>query len=219
MIDEEEAEAELASDEGLIRHLAEFMKASGAEILSDLPDGIHSGKHGRGRRGVFLYYQRRGESPANTEHYWRYYDMATGRIEDNRLAVADLIRCKPDEPRLIDPDLKAEIHSIMEMVEEGIVDSVQHQETMQAAPKELSSDQSAIVVALQQALGRPGTDRARVLNLLTALSRPMLERPGQGSAAGHATPAARGRRGDFPLGLRNGCRKVRAKGARRPASH
>jgi SNF2 family DNA or RNA helicase len=177
VIDEEEAEAELASDEGLIRHLAEFIKASGAQILGDLPGGIHSGKHARGQRGVFLYYQRRGESPANTEHYWRYYDTATGDIEDNRLAIADLIRCKPDEPRLIDPDLKSEIHSIMEMVEDHIVDSVQHQETIRAAPQELSSDQSAVVVALQQALGRPGIDRTRVLNLLTALSRPMLSAP------------------------------------------
>ena len=176
-MDEEEAEAELASDEGLIRHLAEYIKASGAQLLSDLPDGIHSGKHARGHRGVFLYYQRRGEVPANTEHYWRYYDSASGDIEDNRLAIANLIRCKPDEPRLVDPDLKSEIHSIMEIVEDGIVDSVQHQETIQAAPKELSGEQSAVVVALQQALGRPGIDRARVLNLLTALSRPMLSAP------------------------------------------
>jgi hypothetical protein len=177
VIDEEEAEAELASDEGLIRHLAEFIKASGTQILSDLPDGIHSGKHVREHRGVFLYYQRRGESPANTDHYWRYYDTATGDIEDNRLAIADLIRCKPGEPRLVDPDLKSEIHSIMEMVEDSIVDSAQHQETIQTAPRELSSEQSAVVVALQQALGRPGIDRGRVLNLLTALSQPLLSAP------------------------------------------
>ena len=174
VIDEEEAEAELASDEGLIRHLAEFIKASGTHVLSDLPDGIHSGKHGRGHRGVFLYFQRRGETSANTDHYWRYYDTATGDIEDNRLAIADLIRCKLDEPRLIDPDLKSDIHSVMQVVEQSILDSAQKQEIIQAAPKELSGDQSAVLVALQQALGRPGIDRARVLNLLTALSQPLL---------------------------------------------
>ena len=141
VIDEEEAEAELASDEGLIRHLGEFIKASGAQLLSDLPDGIHSGKDARGHRGVFLYYQRRGAAPANTDHYWRFYDSASGEIEDNRLAIADLIRCKPDEPRLVDPDLKSEIHSIMKIVEDRIVDSAQHQETIQTVPKELSSEQ------------------------------------------------------------------------------
>ena len=157
--------------------MAEFIKASGSQILSDSPDGIHSGKHGRGYRGIFLYYQRRGDTLANTDHYWRYYDMATGDIEDNRLAIADLVRCKPDEPRLIDPDLKADIHSVMQVVEQSILDSVQKQETIQAAPKELSGDQSAVLVALQQALGRPNIDRARVLNLLTALSRPLLSAP------------------------------------------
>jgi SNF2 family DNA or RNA helicase len=177
VIDEEEAEAELASDEGLIRHLAEFIKASGTQILNDLPDGIHSGKLGRGQRGVFLYYQRRGETSASTDHYWRYYDTATGDIEDNRLAIADLIRCKPEEPRMVDPDLKSDIHSVMQIVEQSILDSAQKQEIIQAAPKELSGDQSAVLVALQQALGRPGIDRARVLNLLTALSQPLLSAP------------------------------------------
>ena len=164
VIDEEEAEAELASDEGLIRHLAEFIKASGAQILSDLPDGIHSGKHAREHRGVFLYYQRARRIAG--EHGSLLALLLTPRpasIEDNRLAIADLIRCKPDEPRLVDPDLKSEIHSIMEMVEDSIVDSVQHQETIQAAPRELSSEQSAVVVALQQALGGPGIDRARAV--------------------------------------------------------
>ena len=177
VIDEAEAEAELATDEGLIRHLAEFIKASGADVLRDLPDGIHSGKHAPGHRGVFLYYQRRGKSPAGADHYWRYYDAATGEIEDNRLAIADLVRCKPDEPRLVDPDLKSEIHSVMELVQDRIVDAAQHQETIQTAPKELSGDQSAVLVALQQALGRPGIDRARVIQLLGALSQPMLSAP------------------------------------------
>ncbi len=177
VIDEEEADAELASDEGLIRHLAEFMKASGREILNDLPDGIHSGKHGRGNRGVFFYYQRRGATATNTDHYWRYYDAATGQIDDNRLAIADLIRCAPDEPRLVDPDVKADIHSVMQAVEQSILETIQRQETDQRAPKELSGDQSAVLVALQEALRRPGIDRARVLNVLIALSRPLLGAP------------------------------------------
>jgi hypothetical protein len=56
VIDEEEAEAELASDEGLVRHLAEFIKTTGGQLLKELPDGIHSGMHKAGYRGVFLYY-------------------------------------------------------------------------------------------------------------------------------------------------------------------
>lgn len=177
VIDEEEAEAELASDEGLLRHLAEFLKSSGAEMLRGLPDGIHSGLHKQGFRGVFLYYQRRGETPAETEHFWRYYDVETDRIEDNRLALAELIRCKPDEPRLIDPELKADIHSIMEKVEKHIVDAAQYQDSIEAAPKELSSDQSAVLVALQRAMGSTGVDRKRVIAVSSVLSEPMLQAP------------------------------------------
>jgi hypothetical protein len=65
----------------------------------------------------------------------------------------------------------------METVEQKIVESAQHQESVQAAPKELSSDQSAVIVALQQAMNRPDLDRQRVINLLTVLSRPMLSAP------------------------------------------
>lgn len=177
VIDEEEAEAELASDEGLVRHLAEFIKTSGGQLLKELPDGIHSGMHKAEHRGVFLYYQRPGKTPADTDHFWRYCDTATGEIETNRLAIADLIRCQPNEPRLVDPALKAEIHQIMETVEQKIVESAQHQESIQAAPKELSSDQSAVMVALQQAMNRPDLGRQRVINLLTILSCPMLSAP------------------------------------------
>jgi hypothetical protein len=177
VIDEEEAEAELASDDGLVRQLAEFLKASGAEALKELPDGIHSGMHRPPNRGVFLYYQQRGATPAQTEHFWRYVDAATGRMEDNRLAIAEMIRCRPDEPRVVDPALKADIHRIMETVENQILEASREQESIQAAPRELSGDQSAVLVSLQQALNRPGVERQRVLALLTALSRPLLSAP------------------------------------------
>jgi superfamily II DNA or RNA helicase len=177
VIDEEAAEAELASDEGLVRQLAEFLKASGTEVLEALPEGIHSGMHRPPCRGVFLYYQQRGGTPELTEHFWRYVDAATGRVEDNRLAIAEMIRCRPDEPRLVDPALKADIHRVMETVENQILAAAREQESIQTAPRDLSGDQSAVLVALQQALSRPGVERPRVLELLTALSRPLLSAP------------------------------------------
>ena len=177
VIDEEEAEAELATDEGLVRHLAEYMRVSGNELLKTLPDGIHSGLHKRDHKGVFLYYQRRGQSVADAEHYWRYYDAATGEIEDNRLAIAELIRCKPDEARIVDPALKADIHAIMERVEEQIIGAAKHQASVSAAPKELSSDQSTVVVALQQAMNAPGVERKHVMRVLGMRTRPLHHAP------------------------------------------
>lgn len=177
VMDEEEAEAELASDEGLVRQLAEFLKATGAEALRALPDGIHSGMHRPPYRGVFLYYQHRGAKPEQTEHFWRYVDAATGRVEDNRLAIAEMIRCPTNEPRVVDPALKADVHRVMETVENQLLAASREQESIQAAPRELSGDQSAVLVALQQALNRPGVERPRVLALLAALSRPLLTAP------------------------------------------
>lgn len=177
VIDEEEAEAELVSDEGLVRHLAEFIKVSGAEMLRDLPDGIHSGLHKAGYRGVFLYYQQPGPTTAETEHFWRYYDVAEGTIEDNRLVLAERIRCSPDEPRIVDPLLKADIHRIMETVETEILQAAREQESVQAAPRELSGEQNVVLIAMQQLLSRPGVDRRRVLALLGKLSQPLLSAP------------------------------------------
>lgn len=177
VIDEEEAEAELASDEGLVRHLMEFLKTAGVDIVRDLDDGIHSGLHKPKCRGVFLYYQRRGASVAETEHFWRYYDVLNDRIEDNRLMLAELIRCRPDEPRLVDPVLKADICTIMERVEKSIVETAQHQEAVQEAPKAVSGEQNAAIVSLQQAMNMPGVDRKQVMAILAALSQPLQSAP------------------------------------------
>jgi hypothetical protein len=146
-------------------------------VLQALPDGIHSGLCRRGYRGVFLYYQHSGATPAQTDHHWRYYDVATGAIDDNRLALAELIRCAPDEPRIVDPALQADIHNVMAQVEEQILASAREQESHQLAPRELSADQSAVLVALQQLLARPTAERRRVLAAVAALSRPLLSGP------------------------------------------
>ncbi len=126
---------------------------------------------------MFFYYQYPGATPVQTEHYWRYYDAATGSIEENRLALAELIRCGPDEPRLVDPALKADVHRIMAQVEDQILQGSREQESLQAAPRELSADQSAVLIALQQLLGRPGAERRRILALLASLSQPLLSAP------------------------------------------
>src|SRR5207244_8166332 len=124
-----------------------------------------------------LYYQLPGSTPAQTEHFWRYYDFASGAIEDNRLALAELIRCKPEEPRVVDPALKAEVYKIMETVETQILEAVQQQTSIQVAPRELSADQSIVLVTLQQILSRPEVERQRVMVLLGRLSQPLLSAP------------------------------------------
>jgi len=177
VIDEEEAEAELATDEGLARHLAEYSKVNGAEVLKQLPDGIHSGLQKSDYKGVFLYYQRRDDDSAEIDHFWRFYNSETGEIDDNRLALAEMIRCRPDEPRMVDPELKEKIHSIMAEVEQSIVKSTEHQAMIESAPKAISADQNAVLVALQQIMGAPGVDRSRILRVLGMLAQPLMSAP------------------------------------------
>jgi hypothetical protein len=176
VVDEEEAEAELASDEGMVRHLAEFLKSQGVAALQQIPDGVHSGLHKKLYRGVFLYYQRRAGGKA-IDHFWRFFDTRTDEIEDNRLVIAELIRCQADTKRVVDPALKADIQKIMETVEKHIIGSVANRASAQTAPKELSREQSAVLVTLQQVMGMPGVDRKKVLTLLGKLSAPLPRAP------------------------------------------
>lgn len=73
--------------------------------------------------------------------------------------------------------MKDDIHTIMERVEQHIVETSKHQESIPSAPKELSSDQCTVVVALQQAMNAPGVERKHVMSVLGMLSRPMHRAP------------------------------------------
>lgn len=65
----------------------------------------------------------------------------------------------------------------MERVEEQIVQASKQLESVAAAPKELSSDQSTVLVALQQLLNAPGVERKKVTQVLGQLSKPMQRAP------------------------------------------
>lgn len=197
VVEEEEAEAELASDEGMVRHLAEFLKAQGIAALHEIPDGIHSGLQKKQYRGVFLYYQRRSREGKPLDHFWRFYDTKTDEIEDNRLVIAEMIRCLPDTKRVVDPALKGDIHKIMDCVEKHIHDSVANRASAQTAPKELSREQSAVLVVLQQMMALPGVDRAKVLMLLGKLSTPLPRAPVKDLKKAHAAFQKAGGAGAF----------------------
>ncbi len=201
VVDEEEAEAELASDEGMVRHLAEFLKSQGVAALQQVPDGIHSGLHKKPHRGVFLYYQRRSPDGKPLDHFWRFYDTKSDEIEDNRLVIAEMIRCQPDTKRVVDPALKADIHKIMETVEKHIHGSVANRASAQTAPKELSREQSAVLVVLQQMMALPGIDRAKVLMLLGKLATPLPRAPVKDLKKAHAAYQKTGDAGAFLDGM------------------
>lgn len=56
-LDEEEERAELAGPEKLLRDLKDMLNRDGADLITDFPNGIHSGLRREKRNGRFFYFQ------------------------------------------------------------------------------------------------------------------------------------------------------------------
>lgn len=98
VLDEEEARAELAGPELLLKTLREMLNKTGAEAALNLPDGIHSGLRRTGKDGMFFYFKA-PRNDGSHRHFWRYHDQSSGAISDNRFEIAQIIACQTDEPR------------------------------------------------------------------------------------------------------------------------
>src|SRR4030042_1472797 len=98
VIEEQEQFAELASNEFLIQQLRALLQTGAKTMLEELPDGIHSGLPRQGERGIFFYFTAPGVKGQGRSHFWRYCDLHTGKILDNRFLITNLIACSPDTP-------------------------------------------------------------------------------------------------------------------------
>ncbi|MFH1140238.1 MAG: hypothetical protein V1724_00895, partial [Chloroflexota bacterium] len=101
VIEEQEQFAELASNEFLIQQLRALLESGAKTMLEELPDGIHSGLARKNEKGIFFYFTAPSEKGEGRRHFWRYYDLNSGRILDNRFLITNLIACSPDTPRVV----------------------------------------------------------------------------------------------------------------------
>jgi hypothetical protein len=50
------------------------------------------------------------------QHFWRYLDCSeqahSGRIEENRSVITNLIQCQPDTPRVVPADGEVDIFAL-----------------------------------------------------------------------------------------------------------
>jgi hypothetical protein len=69
--------------------------------LTDLDDGIHSGLERHDAKGMFFYFTAPREG--RKAHFWRYYDLGTRKIIDNRYQIMQIIACSPDTQRFPPP--------------------------------------------------------------------------------------------------------------------
>ncbi|MGA2732789.1 MAG: helicase-related protein [Syntrophobacteraceae bacterium] len=171
VIEEEEELSELATNEFMLQKLQEAIQAGLEEEVKRLPDGIHSGLHKPGAKGIFWYFK--GPPPregATDLHIWKYYDLKTQTIIDNRLDIGGLIACQKETPRVVSD---YDIFAIMEGVIEDILQGEKQQRSLEAVPKNIDPIQNTVATALMSRLNGPGVDRNQIRDLLFFLKNPV----------------------------------------------
>jgi superfamily II DNA or RNA helicase len=169
VLDEEEARAELAGPEVLLKQLKDLLNRDGTNTLTSLPNGIHSGLRREKCNGMFFYFQapRSGEG---RRHFWRYIDAKTHEIKENRYEIAQLISCLPDEPRYIGDQ---DVFVLQDKVIEHILAADQQAEAKAAAPIAVDPIQQTVSEEIRDAIRRRTVDRERAKTSINFLGQPM----------------------------------------------
>jgi len=169
VLDEEEARAELAGPEMLLKQLKDLLNRDGANVLTALPNGIHSGLRREKCYGMFFYFQapRSGEGK---RHFWRYIDAKTHDIKENRYEVAQLISCLPDEPRYIG---NQDVFMLQDKVIEHILAADRETEAKAAAPTAVDPIQQTVSEEIKNAIRRRSVDREKAKTCISFLGQPM----------------------------------------------
>lgn len=172
VIEEQESFLELASSEALMAELQRVLSTDAQQWLTNLDDGIHSGLERHDRRGVFFYFA--AQKPNGRAHFWRYYDLATRRIIDNRYQIMQIIACGPDTPRFPPPYHEVDIFDIQERIIASILGDVEQQEAATIVNKPLAEEQNLVLQVLQDLLSKPDYDRHELRDLRRFLKQPLV---------------------------------------------
>src|SRR5438132_823893 len=169
VLDEEEARAELAGPEMLLKQLKDLLNRDGANVLTTLPNGIHSGLRREKCYGMFFYFQapRAGEGK---RHFWRHIDARTHEIKENRYEIAQLISCLPDEPRYIG---EQDVFVLQDKVIEHVLAADREAEAKAAAPTAVDPIQQTVSEEIKDAIRRRTVDREKAKAGIGFLGQPM----------------------------------------------
>jgi superfamily II DNA or RNA helicase len=170
VLDEEEARAELAGPEMLLKQLKDLLNRDGADALTALPHGIHSGLRRQKCYGMFFYFQAPRSTGEGKRHLWRYVDARTHEIKENRLEIAQLIACLPDEPRFIGDQ---DVFVLQERVIDQILTADREAAARAAAPTAVDPIQQTVTEEIKDALRRRSIDRDQAKLSIAFLGQPM----------------------------------------------
>jgi len=146
VFEEEEEFTELMSNEFLLQQLRSLLNSGGREMLEQLPDGIHSGLSKPRASGVFFYFKATVKGEMNPYHFWKYYDVNTREIIDNRFLITNLIACSKDTPRVIGD---CDVFEIQERVINSIIDTQEKIQALAVTPKTIDPIQQTVATLLQ----------------------------------------------------------------------
>ena len=170
VLDEEEARAELAGPEMLLKQLKDLLNRDGKETLTTLPNGIHSGLRREKCYGMFFYFQAPRADGQGKRHFWRYVDANSHEIRENRYEIAQVISCLPDEPRYIGDQ---DVFLLQEKVIESILAGEREVEAKAAAPTAVDPIQQTVAHEVKDAIRRRSVERDIAKTCLTFLGQPM----------------------------------------------
>ena len=172
VIEEQESFLELASSEVLLAELQKVLSTDAQRWLTDLDDGIHSGLQRRDTKGMFFYFTAPRDS--GRAHFWRYYDLETRKISDNRYHIMQMIACSPETPRFPPPYREVDVFEIQDKVIESILGDVEQQEAAAIVNSPVAEEQALVAQVLQGHLNHPEMDRQELRELRRFLRQPLV---------------------------------------------
>lgn len=170
VLDEEEARAELAGPEILLKHLKELLSRESSDQVSELPNGIHSGLRREKCNGIFFYFQAPRLHGEGRRHFWRYIDATSHEIKENRYEIAQLIACHPDEPRYIG---NQDVFALQEKVIDHIMAAERQAAARSVAPPAVDPIQQTVTETIKDSIRRRSVDREQAKNCIAFLGQPM----------------------------------------------
>ena len=114
---------------------------------------------------------RRGE---DRQHFWRYCDLKTHTILDNRYLVANLIQSEPSTLRVVEPGALSGVFALQEESDRRHPQIGCRAEALETAPRTGDPVQQTVATAIQGYLNHPDLDRKEAIELIRFLNQPML---------------------------------------------
>lgn len=172
IIEEQESFLELASSEALLAELQKALSSNARQWLTNLDDGIHSGLERQQAKGMFFYFTAPREH--GRAHFWRYYDLHSRKILDNRYQIMQIIACSPDTPRFPPPYHEVDVFAVQEKIIASILGDVEQQAAAAIVNKPVAEEQNLAAQILHNHLNSPEFNRTELRDLRKFLKQPLV---------------------------------------------